>query len=98
MFVCDKRIYNDNKYFVVDKEQRNIKNTIVRYMSSRHFETCAIAAQMRDLKTKEDVEGDHSIVCYSDGEFEWTSEITYLFEHYDLKLNEKFIEKIKDLS
>ncbi len=35
-----------------------------------------------------------SVECFTDGEYFWTNEETYLFEKYDLKLNDDFIEYV----
>lgn len=98
IFICDERIYDNIKFFVKQKENGTVKNAVCQYLNDSNYQTSVLACAETDLLTGKEIDNASSVMCYSDGEFEWTSEITYLFEHYDLKLNNKFIEKIKTLS
>lgn len=98
MFICDERIYDNKKFFVKQKENSIVKNAICQYLTDSNYQTSVIACAETDLLTEKEIDNASSVQCYSDGEFEWTSEITYLFKNYDLKLNDKFIEKVKALS
>lgn len=35
-----------------------------------------------------------TVFLYTDGDFYWTGEEIYLFEHYNLELNPEFIQKV----
>ena len=98
MFICDERIFNNKKFFVKQKENSTVKNAIYQYLNDSKYQISVLACAETDLLTGKEIDNASSVRCYSDGEFEWTSEIAYLFKNYDLKLKDKFIEKIKALS
>lgn len=67
------------------------KEKVLAYLQS--FEDDSVCAgKVYDMHKKEYT--DITNVTYCDGEYYWDSTVIYYFEYYDLKLEDKFIEKV----
>lgn len=67
------------------------KKTILKYL--RSYEPVAFStARVFDYITEK--ETDVQAVLYTDGEYKWYESEVYHFEHYDLRLNDDFIEYV----
>lgn len=67
------------------------KKTILKYLRSHEpvaFSTARVFDCMAEKET------DVQDVLYTDGEYEWYESEVYHFEHYDLRLNDDFIEYV----
>lgn len=65
------------------------KKDILKYFKN-HDADIAVACTAVDHVTGKNI-GSESILSYNDGVYYWTNEEIYLFEKYDLKLNNDFI-------
>ncbi|MBR3439629.1 MAG: hypothetical protein IKH13_09035 [Clostridia bacterium] len=97
MLICDEKVFDNPKPFINKNANLDVSDAIAHYLKDENFETVVIACAETDLLTGKRLEEASSVQCYSDGEFEWTSEIIYLFEQYGLKLDDRFIEKVKTM-
>lgn len=68
------------------------KNTVLKYLKKYSEDCVAIACVATDYVTGETL--NESILSYDDGVYCWTNEEIYLFEKYNLKLNDDFIEHV----
>lgn len=67
------------------------KNAILNYM--KRYEAEAVQARsMTDYISGTAL--PESVECFTDGKYFWTSEETYHFEKYNLKLNADFIQYV----
>ena len=67
------------------------KKAILKYL--RSYEPVAFStAKVFDYIAEK--ETDVQAVLYTDGEYKWYESEVYHFEHYDLRLNDEFIEYV----
>lgn len=66
------------------------KSTVLSYLKSGR-RIGAISGSSRDIFTDKPIKGE--LIVLSDGEYEWTSDIIYYFDKYNLALPSEFITK-----
>ncbi len=96
MFICEFASHRNPKLATFETLPTELKNKIICYITNPDYEFCACPSIAKDLLSGNELTG--GIYGFTDGEFDWTNEIIYLFEHYDIKLYEKFINKVKNAS
>lgn len=94
--VCDeKKIFGDKDLIylksLISDTPITGKDKIIRHL--RNGKSIAAAAgRARDVFTGEPIKGE--LLCLSDGEFEWRSDVIYYVDKYNLQLSGEFVEHV----
>lgn len=90
-----RELCNNNKYPSIKENISKIemvnKKQILKYLKEGK-KTMAAPSIRRDIFTGNIIRGEY--VVMDDGEFAWTSEVTYYVEKYNLILPDKFINHV----
>ncbi len=96
--ICDEKIFASNgaeyaKKLISDVPMPN-KKQIIDYLK-RGKAIAAAAGRARDMFTDEPIKGE--LLCLSDGEFEWRSDVIYYVDRYNLQLSEEFVKHVVNM-
>lgn len=91
-----KEIYKDDSlpsiYDFIGEKTYKDKDLVLRYLKSGKKGAVA-PAKIKDVITKEYI--DIELCCYTDGYYAWRSDLIYYVDKYNLKLQDNFVNYIK---